>query len=414
MKWPKILTPDWLSNRKARSINAVLEDFAALRGTAAGIRITPSTALRCATVFAIVRTLTMALSRLPIHVFRKVDERTRERLDDHPVARLFRRPNGWQTKTEYMACKVNNILLWGNHYSFKAAGNSGIVRQLTPLQPAAVDVFQNDDLELTYKVRMSGTIKDFSQDEIHHVRFPISSNGYTGESPVFLAAESIALCMAAEEFGATFFASSGVPYSVITRPGHFDPEAWKRFRESWVEAASRKGQRGPMILEDDWKFEAVKLNAKEAQVIEVRRFQKQEIAGVFGVPPHKIGDLERATFSNIEHQALEFVQDSLMWYVEAFEDAIERDLLTDEDRRNDVFVKFNVDALLRGDFKSRQTGLKIQRDSGIINANEWRKLEDMNPREDEGGDEYLTPMNMAESGDTGDNDDDDTAAEPTE
>lgn len=382
----------------AISLDQLISRLAAAQNTVSGINVNPTNATRCSTVYAIVRVMTFAMSQLPLGVFRKTGEDSRERDSDHALNFLFRRPNGWQTRSEYFSLTMSRALLWGNYYALKAQGQTGPVRQIIPLDPAAVELEQRDDTSIIYHVHtQAGGERLYRQEQIHHIRQPFSKDGLVGVSPPIEVKETIALAMVAEQFGAALFGNGAIPYTVITRPGHFkDADARKGFLESWREAYGRRsgGQRGTAVLEEGFDLKELRISAEESQFLESRKFQKAEIAGAFGVPPHMVGDLERATFSNIEQQSLEFLRDSLTPWVVAIEQAIERDFLTDDELRDGLFVKFNLDSMLRADFESRMKGYKVASDIGLFNANEIRAREDLNPRDDEEAEGYRRPMNM--------------------
>ena len=200
--------------------------------------------------------------------------------------------------------------------------------------------------------------------------------------------------IAAERFGSSFFANGAMPGIILKyiqgTPGHRSEEDRKRFIEEFQAAFTARGRFRAILLPKGIEMadDPVALDNDRAQFLDTRKFQRTVSAGIFGVPPQFVGDLERATFNNAEQQSIDFVQHVILPWVRVFEAAMEADLLTDEDRAGGVIIRFNLDAALRGDFQSRQAGLKIQREAGVINPNEWREQEGMNPRPDAGGDTY--------------------------
>lgn len=397
----------WFSRDKAHdtmaskniTLNQLIEAVAQQYKTGSGISVTPETAMQCSTVYAVVRVLSSAFCQLPVHVYRRSGSE-REILESHRLVPLLtQQPNEWQSKSEFWRLVMVNLLLWGNFYAYKQQDGSGRVRHLQPLAPSAVRPEQDPvSMKISYHVSFAdGSERVIPQSKMLHIR-ALSMDGIVGLSPVHQAREAIALSLAAEKMAGSLFANGAVPYVVLKHPGTFkDQSAYERFRESWRNAFSLSAgkARGTAVLEGGMELQTVQMNAVEAQFLESRRFQKEEICAAFGVPPHKISMLERATFSNIEQQSLEFVTDSLMPYIVTIEDALRRDLLGN----GEEFIKFNVDGLLRGDIKSRSEALQIMRQNGVISANEWRALEDMNPIE--GGDEYMTPLNMSSGQDGG-------------
>ncbi len=389
------------------SIDTIIRRLEAVYETLSGIAVTPDTAMQSPTVHAIVTAVSRRIAALPLHVLRKTDAGGRmrkEHLPSHPVQRLLRRPNGWQSSTEYMLDAAERMVLWGNFYAFKARGLTGPIRRLEPLLPGSVAVEQSDDLDVTYTVhRSTGEQVRYTSAQMHHVRGP-ARNGVKGDSPVMAVREAIALEIAAEKFGASFFGNGAMPgmifqYSTSSR-GHRTNEEMHEFISDFQEAYGRRGRFRAMILPPGVERGGdVPVDNNKGQFLETRKLQRNIIAGAFGVPPHLVGDLERATFSNIEHQSRELHQAVILPYCRMFESAMERDLLTTEDINSGVIIRFNLDGQLRGDFKSRQEGLKIQREAGVISPNDWREYEDLNPiAPEDGGDAY---WQQGPSGQTG-------------
>jgi HK97 family phage portal protein len=214
-----------------------------------------------------------------------------------------------------------------------------------------------------------------------------------GDSPIMNLRESIALEIAAEKFGGSFFGNGAMPLIMFTylqgSAGHKTDEDRQRFIDEFQAAYRGKGRFRAMLLPRgiDAK-DPIPMDNDKAQFLQTRKYQRTVIAGGLGVPPHHVGDLERATFNNVEQQSLDFDINCVLPYGRIFEAAMERDLLTDDDRAGGIIIRFNFDATLRADFRTRQEGLQIQRNNGVINPNEWREQEGKNPRTDPGGDEY--------------------------
>jgi len=374
------------------SLDQLIQRLDAMMATISGIPVTPDTAMEAPTVQAIVQAVAGAISTLPVHVQLKTtsDQGTKkELLPSHPVARLLSAPNDTQDRVTYWLDATSWLLRYGNHYAAKGRGKTGPVRDLVAVPPSEVDVELQRDRTLLYRI---GTEPPRTQAQMHHAR-GASRNGYQGNSPVMDVREAIALEIAAERFGASFFGNGATPFLVFRymtgSSGHKSAEGRQQFIDEFQNAyGGRKTMRGLLMPPGMEAPTPIDINNDHAQFLETRKYQRTVIAGAWGVPPHLAGDLERATFSNIEHQSLEFVQRVVLRYVRIFESAMERDLLTPEDRAAGVIIRFNLDALLRGDFQSRQAGLKTQREAGVINANEWREHEGMNPRDDEGGQKY--------------------------
>lgn len=388
---------------KSADFEQVLRRMHALFETKSGVTVSAENCEKAPTVKAIVTAVSNRIATLPVHVYKKTTSNgrtVREKLPDHPIAKLLNRPNGWQTPVEYWLDATSRLVRFGNFYAYKGQGSTGPIRELAPLHPQEVTVEQDENWNLRY--RWKG-MQDVPFKKMHHARTR-SRCGYRGDCPVEDVREAIALEMAAEEFGAAFFANGAFPAIVLSYiqgvKGFKDKEAEVAFMEGFQNAfTSGKRFRGLLLPPGMNEPKTIPVENDKAQFIETRKYQRTVIAGAFGVPPHLVGDLERGTWNNVEQQSLDFVQNVVLPYCRMFEAAMERDLLTDDDRRQGIGIRFNIDAALRADFKSRQEGLKIQREWGIISANEWREHEGMNPiDEDDGGDEYLRPMNMAVPG----------------
>lgn len=392
------LNLSWSHKQATLTLDQLIQRLEAVYATSAGIAIDPETALQAPTVLACVRAISGYLSALPLHVYLKSTSngRTRkEELPNHPVARLLRAPNAYQDRVTYWLDATSWLMRYGNFYAFKARGSTGPIRRLEPLMPASVTVKQEDDLSVTYRVtRSGGEQRMYTADEIHHARL-MSRDGVVGDSPIVNARDSIALEIAAERFGAAFFGNGAMPSVVFNymtgTTGHRNEAERKQFIEDFQAAFTGRGRFRAMLLPRgiEMSRDPIAMDNDKAQFLQTRKYQRTVIAGAFGVPPHLVGDLERATFNNVEQQSIDFVQNVVLPYARVFEAAMERDLMTDEDRSSGVIIRFNLDAALRGDFTTRQEGLKIQREAGVISPNDWRENEGMNPiAPDDGGNDY--------------------------
>lgn len=390
--------------RKDAGGNVTLEELVrrldGSKNTLAGEQITPELALKAPTVYSIVNLVRRTVAQLPIDIIANTGDK-REPQKEHPLVRVLnQRPNQWQTPFQFKASLATRTILYGNYFGQKQRTTAGKVINIVPLPPPAVRVEQLDSLYLAYHVTtLKGGTKTLSQDQVMHVR-DFSSDDVTGEPLVVRLRESIGLEIAAERYGAEFFGNSAIPSGVIEHPGSFmDDESRTRFADSWRALFARKGKQrqGTAVLEGGIKYNAIAVNNKESQFLEVRKAQREIIAGAFGIPPHMIGSLDRATFNNIEHMSLEYVIFFLTSLLVNIEQQMERDLLP-ESEQGSLQIKFNVGGLLRGDQKSRAETLQIQRQNGVINANEWRRIEDMNPIEGPEGAVYLAPINLGKPG----------------
>lgn len=396
----KILGLDISLARKANesiSLDTLIRRLEAVYETGSGVAVTPENCMEAPTVQAVVTAISRRIATLPVHVFRQVSEggRTRkERVPNHPVERLLRKPNDWQDRVTYWLDAASWLCRYGNYYAFKARGQTGPIRRLTPLPAGNVEPKQDDNLNVVFHAHMQGGfIREFSAAQIHHVR-GAARNGVKGDSPVMDVREAIALEVAAERFGAAFFGNGATPSLVFQyaegSQGHKTDEERKAFIEEFQQVYAKRGRFRAILPPKGIEVGTpVEVQNDKAQFLETRRHQRTVIAGAWGVPPHLVGDLSQGKFNNVEQQSIDFVQNVVLPYARMFEAAMERDLLTDADRNGGIIIRFNLDGALRADFKTRQEGLAIQRQNGVINANDWRETENMNPvSEEDGGEEY--------------------------
>ncbi len=409
----------WGREEKAAelTLNQVIERIALMQNTASGVRVTPDTALRAPTVFSISHVMSRAIASLPLRIEQDNSTSTQRRVDelnDHPIYMLLSvSPNRWMTAYEYWSLVMVRLVLYGEFYAQIRRTLDGRVVNLIPLDPSAVEVEQMRSGQLRFNVSTpQGDSRQLTQSQVHRIVY-FSKDGVRGSSPVQEIPNTIGLEIAAEQFGSTVFGSGAIPNGIITRKGHFkDEESQKRFGRLWNDAF--KKQRGTAILEEGWDFKTVQMTAEESQFLETRKHQRTVIAGAWGVPPHKVGDLERATFSNIEELSLDWVMNALRPYLACIEDAVARDFLTSAEIADRIRPRFVVNEMLRGDIKTRSEALRIQREMGIISANEWRAIENMDAREDEAGDEYITPLNFGPSNSSDPDPDDDEGSGDTQ
>lgn len=371
-----------------------------------GREVTPAEALRLTTVYSCVSLIAEDIGALPFHVYRLLQPRGRQVDPRHAIAATLQDPNPEITGQEYWESVAGHLALRGNSYAHIVRTRGGGA-ELWPLRPDRMQVvrmrggapFHELDPtmggELAYVYSLpSGEPRRLRREEVLHIR-GFGSNGVTGYSRIGLAREAVAMALAAEEYAARFFGSAAKPSGVLQLnkdKKELSPDALARLRSDWnsmyqgLERAQRVA-----ILEEGTTWQAIGMDNQDAQFLELRQFQRTEIAALFRVPPFMVGDVNRSTSwgTGIEQQALGYVTHTLLPYLTRIERRIKKDLLTEPTH----FAKFTVDALLRGDAKSRAEALAVKRQNGIINANEWRELDEMNPVE--GGEEYWRPANMA-------------------
>jgi HK97 family phage portal protein len=354
--------------------------------------VTPETALTLSAFFACVAILGETLGMLPTIVFEQ-GERTKERARNHPLYPvLHEQANAEQTAMEFKETVTALAAMRGVAYAEIVPGRRGFVGQLVPLHNDRMVLERLDDGTHRYRYTYDdGRQRTFLRDELFILR------GRLGMSVVQLARETIGSALAADRFAANQWSQNGSPVGILKHPASLSAEAAKRLKANWQEAHAGVHNAGRVaVLEEGMDWTQVGLSLEDLQFLESRKFNVAEVARWFRMQAHKIGDLENATFSNIEHMGIEFVTDTVLPWCLRWEQAITRDLLLERERAR-IFVKTIVDALLRGDAKSRAEALEIQRRNGIISANEWRELEDRNPRFDPGGDEYWdNPQNLKE------------------
>lgn len=392
---------------RAQSRTLTSEDLARLlarRNTsAAGVSVTPERAMALAAVYSCVRVWAESVGQLPVHLY---EQRGREKLKvtDHPLYDILHfAPNKVQTAQEWREWVMVCLGTWGNAYSQiirTGPANRQRVAELLPIPPGAVTpVYDATNAEVAYRVSVAaGGYEMLPARDVFHIKLlpVIGGGGVVGMSPVQQAMEAIGIAIRAEEFGAKLFSNGGQPGGVLETPGKLSQPAYERLKSSWEERhQGSENAHKVAILEEGLKWQSVGFPPEAAQFLETRKYQRSELAGMYGVPPHMIGDLDRATFSNIEHQGLAFVIQGLMPHLTRMEQRVAFQLLSPDERRR-YFAKFNVAGLLRGDMAARGEFYTKLSHLGALSPNEIRDYEDLNPRE--GGDIYLTPLNMAVNG----------------
>lgn len=364
-----------------------------------GRGVSPERARALTAVWACVGIIAEDLAKLPVGVYRRQGERRIE-LPDHPVSMLLGRPNGLHTGFEWRETMQGSVGLRGNGYSYIERDRRGVPVALWPMDPRNVTVLRSrDGRELFY--RCADVSPDpLPADVVLHVRWR-SADGYTGMSPVREAREALGVALSAQGFAHEAFENSAQPKGAVEVPTILTPEAVALLRDSWErQHKGRENANKIAILHGGMTWKQVGLSADDMQFIEQRKFSVAEIARIWRVPPHMIGDLEKATFSNIEQQAIEYVGNVLQPWATRWEQRLAESLLSDADRASGVYIRFNLAGVLRGDLKSRYDAYAVGRNWGWLSPNDVRKLEDMDPiAPDDGGDDYLRPTNMAKPGD---------------
>ena len=369
-------------------------------GTTAGKSVTERSAMQMTAVYSCVRILAEAIAGLPIHLYRYKEDGGKEKAIEHPLYLLLHdEPNPEMSSFVFRETLMTHLLLWGNAYAQVIRNGRGEVVALYPLMPNKMTVDRDSSGQLYYQYQRSsdesgGKNENVILRPVDVLHIPgLGFDGLVGYSPIAMAKNAIGLAIATEEYGAKFFANGAAPSGVLEHPGTIkDPQ---RVREAWQSQFGGSQNSGKIaVLEEGMKYTPISISPEQAQFLETRKFQINEIARIFRVPPHMVGDLEKSSFSNIEQQSLEFVKYTLDPWVIRWEQSIQRSLLTPEEKKT-YFVKFNVEGLLRGDYQSRMNGYATARQNGWMSANDIRELESLDriPAE-AGGDLYLINGNM--------------------
>ena len=377
-------------------------------GSAAGKRVNERSAMQMTAVYSCVRILAEAVAGLPLHLYRYKEDGGKEKALDHPLYLLLHdEPNPEMSSFVFRETLMTHLLLWGNAYAQIIRNGRGEVMALYPLMPDRMAVDRDDKGQLYYEYTTSaddapiskGSIVRLKPSDVLHIP-GLGFDGLVGYSPIAMAKNAIGLAIATEEYGSKFFANGAQPSGVLEHPGTIkDPQ---RVRDSWMSQFGGSANSNKIaVLEEGLKYTPISISPEQAQFLETRKFQINEIARIFRVPPHMVGDLEKSSFSNIEQQSLEFVKYTLEPWLVRWEQSIQR-ILFSADEKKRYFVRFNVEGLLRGDYASRMNGYAVGRQNGWMSANDIRELENLDriPAE-EGGDLYLINGNMTKLKDAG-------------
>ena len=370
-------------------------DFRYLFGpSTSGKNVNEFTAMQTTAVYACVRILSETLAALPLQLYRYTPG-GKERVYDHPLYHLLHdEPNPEMTSFIFRETLMSHLLIWGNAYAQIIRDRLGRVQGLYPLRPDKMTVCRDESGQIYYVYTKTSdenpAIKPYGQvplrkDEVLHIP-GLGFDGLVGYSPIAMARNAVGMTMACEEYGASFFANGASPSGVLEHPAVYQGSA---------------NAHKVAVLEEGMKYQQIGIPPEEAQFLETRKFQLNEIARLYRIPPHMIGDLEKSSFNNIEQQSMEFVKYTLDPWVIRWEQAMQKALFLPEEKKQ-FFLKFNVNGLMRGDYESRMTGYSIGRQNGWLSANDIREMEDMNPvPEEEGGNLYLVNGSMTKLKDAG-------------
>ena len=369
-------------------------------GSGAGVRVSPETAMRFSTVFACVKVISEDVAKLPLILYKRQKNGGKERATNHPLYWILHdRPNPWMTSFNYREMGTAHLTLRGNAFSYiERSSLEGDVTALIPLHPDRMRIEQLTDYSLRYTyIRPGEAPRVFAPGQLLHI-CGMTLDGIIGISQIAYHRDTIGLAIAASQFGSKVFANGAKMGGFLMTPARFkDPRRADQLAEDFDAKTSGENAHKTVVLEEDMKWVKASMTSEDAQYLETRKFQRQEICGIFRVPAHKVGDLERATFSNIEQQSMDYVQDCLLSHIVRWEQALNYSLLTEKER-NKYFVEFNVDGMLRADIAARFSAYQIGINEGIICPDEARARENYNPRPDGLGGVYMRSANTVPAG----------------
>lgn len=361
----------------------------------AGMYVDHDVAMTYSAVYCAVRVIAETIGMLPWRAMRRSPDGRREHASSSPVEFVLnRQPNPEMTPMVFRTNMLAHALLWGNGYAEIVRDNAGRVAELWPLIPDTVEPKRDRDTgERYYRITPhNGQTTELDQREVFHLQ-GLGFDGLEGYSVVSLMAKSIGLGLSAEEFGSSLFGNGAMPNSVLKHPGKLGQGAHERLAKSITDQYSGSSNAfRTMILEEGMTWESIGIPPEDAQFLETRKFQVSEIARWFRVPPHKLADLERATFSNIEHQSREFVIDTLMPWIVRLEQEADKKLFASRNSGN-MYTKIAVNGLMRGDSKARAEFYQKMANLGAFSVNDIRELEDLDPIGAE-GDKRLVQINQ--------------------
>ena len=388
----------WLSRKKVSNLSLKTPDGWGLfsKNTQAGVSVSVESAMRIAAVYACVKIIAETIGSTPLHIYERRSDGGKDRADNHPLALIFggvaNKENTTQELIEYV---MSSLLLRGTAYC-EIVRTGGRVTALIPLDSACMTVMRDDSGALYFDYTVGDATQVYKPNELWRIT-GLSSDGITGYSNVSQGKEALGVAIAAETHASKTFSNGASIPGVFQKEGLLTDEGFARLKEQLDSRADSLGNlMKPLLLEEGLSYESISMTLRDAQFIEARKFQIAEVARIFRVPLHKLNEMDNSTFSNIEHQALEFVVDTLTPWCTRIEQTISRDLLTAGEKSR-YYAKFNLDGLLRGDVKSRYEAHASALVHGWKSRNEVRELEDLNPVD--GLDEYLVPLNMGSESD---------------
>lgn len=374
------------------NIDSAINDLIAPSGSRTAV--TADSALGLATVWACVQLIINSVSIIPLHLYRKTAS-GRERLSGHPLLRLLACPTDYWNRSDLLAWPMTGALLRGNGYVRIHRDRNYTPVGFSHIDPQDIYPFLDKNSGRLF-YNHAGTIRD--PYEVIHIK-GLGTDPIKGKSPIAVHRENLALSLEAQGYGESFFSRGGNVESVFEYPSTLNKEAYERLKaDIRRQTAGMANAHQPLLLEGGMKYSRINIPLEDAQFIQTRKFQRSEIAAIFGVPPHMIGDLDKATYNNTELMGIEYVTYTLMPWLVKIQQELDRKLLR-EDEKGSLYFSFNTNGLMRGDAKSRSVFYKNMSMIGAMNANEIRELEDMNAYE--GGEKYLVQLNMTPASEIG-------------
>jgi HK97 family phage portal protein len=377
----------------------IFEEIKESRRTASGINVSPETSLQCAAVLACVRVLAESLASMPMNVYRRLPGGGKEIAEEQHLHELLcHQPNSWMTGFEFRELLQSWLLLWGNAYALIKSGRQGGVSELIPLHPSRMEVKRLSNGKLRYYYTEPTTpiqpqvhVTEYRQDEIFSLRW-LSSDGVTGFVPTALSRDAIGLARATELHSGAFFGNGAMPGTYIETDQPHKPEVLARFKEQWNDAhAGPNNAYKTVVMPFGFHRKQIEQRNDTAMLVETRRYQVEEVARCYRVPPHLVGDLSNVRFSTVEQSAIDFVTFSLIPWCRRWESACRRDLVVDDKQ---YFVQFDTNALMAGDYAARSQFIREMANLGALDVDEIRAQIGYNPLPDGLGKKRFVQVNM--------------------
>lgn len=360
-----------------------------------GIGFSEQTAMQLSAVYSCIAVLGRTMGQLPLHVLRKDAKGRVERATDHPLYYLLHdEPNQFQTSYDWRETSMVHVNGWGDSFSYINRNRKGEVISLDFLGPREAYLEKSTTGRYIYRVNNEDlTSRAVQMSDMLHFK-AIGSNAKMGRSPIRQCRDAFLLGLESQNYGNRFFAGGGRPTAVVGVKGALNAESWGRIKEAWKRAQSalKKDDNNTLLLPTELEYNALTIAPEDAQFLETRKFSRSEISGIYNVPPHMINDLDKATFSNISEQSIQYVRHTTIPWVVKYEQEMNRKLFTEAERRAGYYVKFNLNGLLRGTAKERAEFYNIATRGGWMTRNEVRELEEMNRAD--GLDEFVLSADL--------------------